>query len=163
MNCNRKNSTYSLSMTKHVTSPAAITFTPRTSSLQTDDIHDVINAMWTKSHSYHAGTNTTSYHHSCFHKKKLLYPLYNFLSKCMISFLPPQSLFSKPLPLRELRQDYLLFDAGLLFCHFHLVNPKERGHENEVMVDSDVEKSQSQLSPSQCNFLNCSDILSSTI
>lgn len=38
VNFNRKNSTYSLSMTRHVTSPAAITFTARTSSLQTDEI-----------------------------------------------------------------------------------------------------------------------------
>lgn len=75
-------------------------------------------------------TDVTFYNHVLV-SQKLLNPMNNFLYS--FSFLPPQSLFSKPLSFRELGQDYLLFMAWLLFCHFYLANPKERGHEKEVL------------------------------
>lgn len=96
--------------------------------------------MW----RWHKPWNHVLFHTSCW---TLCIAFFTASPECIYSsFLPPQSLFSKPLSLRELRQDYLLFMAWLLFCHFHLANPKERGNEKDVMAESNAEKCKSQLS-----------------
>lgn len=115
--------TYSLSMTKHETSPAAITFTVRTSSLKTE---------WRRKSSYYRCKNIIAHQ---FRHHVLLYLMHNYFWTCIIFSLPPQSFLSKPLSLRKLRKNNLLFMVGLLLRHFHLASTKERGNEKDVMLE----------------------------